>query len=140
MKTFIVCDDNQATLCDFEEVAVGQNSGKVVTFSSKESVLDHVENFNHDIDNAVYIIDLQLASEPSAGFDILRAIRSSPILAKVPVVIVTTASEQETVNESYELGANAFVRKKDAPQEFRDDIAAMYSFWNETSPHRGKGA
>lgn len=136
MKTFLVCDDSESTLCDFEEVAESHNSGKMIGFASKDEMLGFMSNPANDIGDAVFFLDLQLKAEPDAGFEILKLIRSSEKLSNLPVVIVTTASEQKTINESYELGANAFVRKSDAPEEFRNDIAAMYNFWGGTSLHK----
>ena len=54
MKTFLVCDDSESTLCDFEEVAESHNSGKMIGFASKDEMLGFMSNPANDIGDAVF--------------------------------------------------------------------------------------
>jgi two-component system response regulator len=55
------------------------------------------------------------------GLEVLRQIRSSPITQFLPVVVLTSSSQERDVVQSYQLGANSYVQK---PVDFDDFIEA----------------
>jgi two-component system response regulator len=46
-----------------------------------------------------------------SGLDVLRSVRSNPLAALVPVVMLTSSSERSDMVACYQSGANSFVRK-----------------------------
>jgi two-component system response regulator len=77
------------------------------------------------------------------GLEVLRRIRSNPGTAALPVVVLTTSSEERDIVESYRLGANSFVRKPVVFAEFVDATRVLGVYWllvNEPAPAwRGEG-
>jgi CheY-like chemotaxis protein len=67
----------------------------------------------------VVLLDLKLPKLD--GLDVLRRIRSDPGTRRLPVVVLTSSNEQRDIVQSYELGANSFVRK---PVDFGEFVAA----------------
>jgi two-component system response regulator len=73
------------------------------------------------------------------GLEVLRRIRSDPATQPLPVVVLTTSSEERDIVESYRLGANSYVRK---PVAFADFVVAtdvLGRYWlavNEPVPSR----
>jgi two-component system response regulator len=67
----------------------------------------------------VVLLDLKLPKV--GGLDVLRRIRSDPRTALLPVVVLTSSTEQKDMVESYARGANSYVRK---PVRFDDFIEA----------------
>jgi two-component system response regulator len=68
---------------------------------------------------------------------VLRELRSDPRTHKLPVVIFTSSSEQEDIIESYDLGANSYVRKPIDFEEFAATAQSLGMYWlrhNEPSP------
>jgi len=55
------------------------------------------------------------------GLEVLRQIRASPITQYLPVVVLTSSSQERDVVQSYQLGANSYVQK---PVDFDDFIEA----------------
>jgi len=55
------------------------------------------------------------------GLEVLRQIRASPITQFLPVVVLTSSSQERDVVQSYQLGANSYVQK---PVDFDDFIEA----------------
>jgi two-component system response regulator len=45
------------------------------------------------------------------GRRILAIIKSDPILRKIPVVVLTTSSDERDIEECYTLGANTYIQK-----------------------------
>jgi CheY-like chemotaxis protein len=66
------------------------------------------------------LLDLNLPRRD--GRDVLRDIKGDPVLRRIPIVILTTSDAEEDVLGSYELHANAFVRK---PVDFAQFVAAV---------------
>lgn len=84
---------------------------------------------------AVVILDIKMPRMD--GIEVLRAIRADKDLKMIPVVMLTSSSEEQDLINSYELGTNAYVVK---PVKFSDFIAAVKQlgiFWamlNELPP------
>ena len=84
---------------------------------------------------AVVLLDLKLPK--MNGIDVLKAIRSDARTAILPVVILTSSSEDEDMLNSYVSGANSYVRKPVAFTEFADAVSRLGLYWmllNEQPP------
>lgn len=71
------------------------------------------------------------------GMEVLRRMRSDPRTASLPVVMLTTSSEETDIVNSYRLGANSFVRKPVAFGDFVDATNALGVYWlliNQSAP------
>ena len=71
------------------------------------------------------------------GLDVLRRIRSHKRTKHLPVVVLTTSSEERDIVESYDLGANSYVRKPVVFESFIDAIRVLGLYWllvNESAP------
>ena len=76
---------------------------------------------------AVVLLDLKMPKVD--GLEVLRQIRSDPQLKLIPVVIMTSSSQEQDVVRSYELGANAFVVKPLKFNEFVNAVKQLGVFW-----------
>lgn len=86
---------------------------------------------------AVILLDLKLPKVD--GLQVLRQIRANPQTRCFPVVILTSSKEDEDIIESYNLGANAYVRKPVDYTEFVKAAKTLGLFWlvlNEVPPRR----
>jgi CheY-like chemotaxis protein len=66
------------------------------------------------------LLDLNLPRRD--GRQVLRDVKSDPVLRRIPVVVLTTSDAEEDVLASYDLHANAYVRK---PVDFEQFVAAV---------------
>jgi two-component system response regulator len=83
---------------------------------------------------ALVLLDLNLPLVD--GLDVLRRIRANPRTSRLPVVILTTSNEDPDVAQSYDLGANSYIRKPVDFAQFMHAVEHLGLYWmilNETA-------
>lgn len=92
------------------------------------NTLDRDEFDRHDFPPPAFIIlDLNLPNLD--GRDVLRQIRKHEKLATIPVVIMSTSTREEDVEQAYKLGGNCYVAKPTDPDEFLHTVRAITDYW-----------
>jgi two-component system response regulator len=74
------------------------------------------------------------------GLEVLRRMRADPRAQAVPVVVLTSSSQEEDILASYRAGANSYVRKPVAFDRFAETIRDVCHYWltlNEPPPGGG---
>ncbi len=73
------------------------------------------------------LLDLKLPRVD--GLEVLQRMRADPRTRRIPVVVLTSSSEQQDIVSSYDLGANSYVRKPVDFNEFLDAAKQLGLFW-----------
>ena len=76
---------------------------------------------------AVVLLDLNLPRV--GGLEVLKRIRAEQRTRRVPVVILTSSSEDRDLINGYDLGANSYVRKPIQFEEFATTVARLGLYW-----------
>jgi CheY-like chemotaxis protein len=74
-----------------------------------------------------------------SGLEVLERLRADPRTALLPVVILTSSDEERDRLQSYQNGANSFVRKPVGFAEFAETVANLGVYWlaiNEPPPKK----
>jgi CheY-like chemotaxis protein len=75
------------------------------------------------------LILLDLILPRMSGFEVLAEIKSDPSLRSIPVVVLTTSSDQQDVLRSYDLHANCCITKPVTMLESIWVLTAIQDFW-----------
>lgn len=65
------------------------------------------------------------------GRQVLERLKSDDDLSTIPIVVLTTSSQEEDILRSYNLGANCFMTKPVEMEKFLDTIRKLEHYWLE---------
>ncbi|SPF38246.1 Response regulator receiver protein [Syntrophobacter sp. SbD1] len=82
-----------------------------------------------DIGNKPQVILLDLKMPRMDGLEVLKRIRGDERTQLLPVVVLTTSSEDRDRVESYKLGANSYIRKPVDFVQFADAVKQLGLYW-----------
>lgn len=84
------------------------------------------------------LLDLKLPGID--GFEVLRQIKSTPLLKRMPVVILTSSKEEGDRALSYDTGANSYLVKPVSFDGFLGVVREISNYWltlNVAPPDNG---
>ncbi len=115
-------------------------ANRIVHVSDGAQALDYLRRqgpwANRTTGNPVVVI-LDIKMPLVDGIEVLDAIRADPELKLLPVVMLSSSSEKQDLQRSYELGSNAYVVKPVKFAEFIPAVREIGVFWaliNEKAP------
>ncbi|MFW6156415.1 MAG: response regulator [Armatimonadota bacterium] len=137
-------DDVELTMRSFEQANIGN---EVVVARDGVEALDYLWRRDAWSERgpeqypAVVLLDIQLPKID--GLEVLEQIRRDPRTRRTPVVMLTSSNEERDLVQSYERGANSFVRKPVDFDRFAEAVRQLGLYWlviNEPAPPTGADA
>jgi len=131
-------DDVDLTLRAFEKNNI---SNKVIVTGDGAEALDYLyakgKYAQRNVKDLPVLVLLDLKLPKIDGLEVLKKIRQSELTKFIPVVILTSSSQEEDVVNGYKLGANSYVRKPVNFNDFQQVIKLLglyWLIWNEPPP------
>lgn len=63
------------------------------------------------------------------GIEVLRHIKNTPVLNKIPVIILATSDRDVDIVKSYDFGVNEFIQKPVSFEKFANTIKHIKTYW-----------
>jgi len=76
---------------------------------------------------SLVLLDLKLPGVD--GFEVLRQVKSTPILKRLPVIILTSSKEEGDRALTYDIGANSYIVKPVSFDGFLGVIKQIEGYW-----------
>jgi two-component system response regulator len=133
-KVILLVEDNQ----DDEELAVlaferSRIANALAVVRDGQEALDYFfgteAQGGRDAQALPQVVLLDLKLPKVGGLEVLRRLRADPRTRRLPVVVLTSSREEEDMLESYDCGANSYVRKPVDFARFAEAIHQLQMYW-----------
>ncbi|UII32645.1 response regulator [Fulvivirga ulvae] len=101
----------------------GAEALEYIFSGNKEDGVSEQQIFNPK----VILLDLKLPKV--SGQEILREIRANDLTSTIPVVVLTSSSEESDIKECYKLGANSYIVKPVSFDSFSKAMKDLSMYW-----------
>jgi CheY-like chemotaxis protein len=72
---------------------------------------------------------LDLKMPKVSGLEVLRRLKNHPRFSSIPVIVLTTSTEDDDVHEAYKLGCNSYIVKPVEFEKFTDVASQIEIYW-----------
>ena len=120
-------DDEELAILAYERSRIGN---QLVVVRDGQEALDYFfGTVGRDAQVLPQLVLLDLKMPKVSGLEVLRRLRAAPRTRRVPVVVLTSSKGDKDLFESYDLGANSYVRKPVDFALFADAIHQIQMYW-----------
>ena len=134
-KIILLVDDNNNDVLLAQRALKKSNiANEVVVANNGEEALEYLfcrgkyEHRDQNSTNPVVVL-LDLKMPKVDGLEVLKQMRAIPETKNIPVVVLTSSSEDTDIIKSYNLGCNAYVRKPVDFNQFVEAVKQLGLFW-----------
>jgi two-component system response regulator len=135
----LIEDDEDDVLLTLRALRQNSIENEVVVATDGAQALDRLCPAGRGDRLVPVLILLDVNMPKVGGLEVLRALRADPRTRALPVVMLTTSGEERDIVDSYRLGANSYVRKPVAFDDFLEATRLLGSYWllvNELPPRQ----
>lgn len=145
-KTILLVEDNPSDIAltrrAFEKNRI---SNPLVVAEDGQEALDYLFASGAHADRnpadlpALVLLDLKLPRLDGLG--VLKQLRADPRTRRLPVVVLTSSTEEQDLALSYDLGVNSYIRKPVSFEQFAGVVEQLGLYWlvlNESPPEAGR--
>ena len=129
-------DDADDCLLTRDALAAGQGTSTLRTVCDGEDLMNYLyQRGPYQAAGAAPrpdLILLDLSMPKKSGLQALAEIKAAPHLRLIPIVVMTTSSQEEEIRRSYDLGASSFVTKPVRFETLVDVMNNIDRYWFQT--------
>jgi two-component system chemotaxis response regulator CheY len=124
MSRVILAVDDSATVRKFVSVSLSMQGFQVITASDGMDALEKLPQQQVDL----LVTDLNMPNMD--GFELIRALRQNPQYKDLPVIILTSLTDEVSRETGAKLGVNSFLVKPFSLEKIQYEVA-KYVSWAE---------
>ncbi len=133
-KIILLVEDSKADIRLVQEVLKTSTvPHQLVIVRNGMDAMDYLRQqgeFTQALRPNLIILDLNLPRKD--GREVLSEIKTDPDLKRIPVVVLSTSSNEEDIFHSYELHVNCYITKSRNLKDLFKLVKGIESFWLET--------
>ena len=131
-------DDRELAMLAFDEAGL---RNQIAASEDASQALDRLRTWETEVHGkphfpSVILLDIKLPGDD--GFHVLQSVRANPSTRFLPVVMLSSSTEESDIARSYELGANSYLCKPVNFDHFVELARAIKEYWlqlNEVAPN-----
>lgn len=124
---FIIIEDNPADVLLMKEALRHAGiTAEISHYSDGAGAVEAMRSNHHAWSPPLpSLVLLDLNMPRVSGFDVLRELRGTPRLERVPVAVVTSSNSPRDIEEATRLGASRYIRKPVDLHEFFETVGTV---------------
>ena len=133
-KIILLVEDNKADIRLIEEALKNSSIAyQMVTARDGVDAMSYLRQEGEYV-NALrpdlIVLDLNLPKKD--GREVLGEIKTDPKLKRIPVIVLTTSSNEDDIHQSYDLNANCYITKSRNLSQLFAIVKQIEEFWLAT--------
>lgn len=127
----IVEDDDGHAILIRENLEMAGLKNPIERFRDGQAVLDYFFDRDGKVlrgNEGPYLVLLDIRMPKVDGIEVLRRLKSDPILRKLPVIMLTTTDDSREVARCHELGCSVYIQKPVDYDKFTEAIRRLGLF------------
>ena len=128
-KIVLVEDDPDHADLITEVLVGGDTETEIILVQDGMAAVDYFQErgieWNGRIDCKIKLVILDLNLPKVCGMEVLKLLKKNSKYNKIPVVVLSTSSDQRTIDEVYKNGANGYFVKPSSYEEFVEKVKIL---------------
>ena len=126
-KPILLVEDDNVDVMTVKRVFNDLNiKNQLVTTANGEEALEYLKN-NENTSPCMIFLDLNMPK--MNGLEFLRIIKTDGTLQKIPVIVLTTSSQEEDIIESFKFSVAGYIVKSVDYNEFTEAMKTINQYW-----------
>lgn len=126
-KPILLVEDDSVDVMSVKRAFNDLNiKNQLVTTANGEEALDYLKNSGNIIPCMIF---LDLNMPKMNGLEFLRIIKTDGTLKQIPVIVLTTSSQEEDIIESYKFSVAGYIVKSIDYTEFTEAMKTINQYW-----------
>jgi len=130
MKSILILEDGKGfsdsvnLWMGFKEI--NESLGFAILYNS-ENIMESLTR--HIADKKQIIPDLIIIDVGSSCIELLKVLKSNNVYRRIPIIVLSSSSDKEYINNCYSHFANAVIIKPTEKERFKEIINEIDNFW-----------